>query len=422
MIGTFYSLFIILYGLAIKLVAQWNPKARQWVNGRKDFFEKLQVQLKKLPNDNRGTIWMHCASLGEFEQGRPVLEQLRNKYPQLIVVLTFFSPSGYEIRKNYKGADMVLYLPLDTLSNARKFIQSINPTLVLWVRYEFWMHYIEEIKRKGIPLLLLSGTLQKGNRIYGIYRKKLFKCFTHFFVQTVSSALFLKHEGFGQNVTVAGDTRFDRVIEIAESFAPVAPVDTFCRGHRVLVAGSTWTEDEEELIHYVKVNPGIRFIIAPHEVDKENIKDVQKEFPRSVLFSELEAGLNEKKSVATAESAGIEKAVHVLIIDNIGMLSRLYYYADIAYVGGGFGEAGLHNILEAAVYGKPVVFGPVYQRHFEAVEMETAGGAISIENALELESELNALLNDETLLKKRGNAGATRTILDYIYKNRLLTN
>lgn len=372
---------------------------------------------------------MHCASLGEFEQGRPVLEKLRNNYPQLKVVLTFFSPSGYEIRKNYKGADLVLYLPLDTLSNARKFIQYINPSLVLWVRYEFWMRYIEEIKRKGVPLLLLSGTIQKTNRFYGIYRKKLFKCFTHFFVQTGSSARFLNREGFGQNVTVAGDTRFDRVIEIAASFEPVAPVDAFCRGHRVLVAGSTWTEDEEELIHYVKVNPHIRFIIAPHEVDKENIKDLQKEFPRSVLFSELEARF--RKNTATDESTGSRETIHTLIIDNIGMLSRLYHYADIAYVGGGFGDAGLHNILEAAVYGKPVFFGPVYQRHFEAVEMEAAGGAISIENALELENELNKLWNDEALLKKRGeaarqyvysNAGATRTILDYIYRNRLLTS
>ena len=293
------------------------------------------------------------------------------------------------------------------------------------------MHYIEEIKRKGIPLLLLSGTIQKSNRFYGIYRKKLFSCFTHFFVQTESSARFLKREGFGQNVTVAGDTRFDRVIEIAASFEPVTPVDAFCRGRRVLVAGSTWTEDEEELIHYVKVNPDIRFIIAPHEVDKDNIKDVQKEFPRSVLFSELNAWFREKENTATDESTGSEEAVHTLIIDNIGMLSRLYHYADIAYIGGGFGDAGLHNILEAAVYGKPVFFGPVYQRHFEAVEMEAAGGAVSIENALELESELNALLNDEALLKKRGdaarqyvysNAGATHTILDYIYRNRLLTN
>lgn len=431
MIGTFYSLFISIYGLAIKLAAQWNSKAKQWINGREGFFEKLRDHLKKLPDDNRSTVWMHCASLGEFEQGRPVLEHLRNKYPQSKVVLTFFSPSGYEIRKNYKGADLVLYLPLDTPSNARKFIQYINPSLVLWVRYEFWMHYIEEIKRKGIPLLLLSGTIQKSNRLYGIYRKKLFKCFTHFFVQTELSARFLKREGFEQNVTVAGDTRFDRVIAIATSFEPVAPVESFCRGHRVLVAGSTWTEDEEELIHYVKVNPHMRFIIAPHEVDKENIKDVQKEFPRSVLFSKLEAWLSENENAATNESMRGEEAVHTLIIDNIGMLSRLYYYADITYVGGGFGDAGLHNILEAAVYGKPVFFGPVYQRHFEAVEMEAAGGAVSIENALELESELNTLLSDEALLKKRGeaarqyvysSAGATHTILDYIYRNRLLTS
>ncbi|HRO45114.1 glycosyltransferase N-terminal domain-containing protein [Agriterribacter sp.] len=425
MVTTFYNLFIALYGFAMKLASQWNPKAKQWVNGRKGLFEKLQQTLENLPHDNRPVIWMHCASLGEFEQGRPVLEKIKLLHPQSKVIVTFFSPSGYEIRKNYKGADAVWYLPFDTPSNARKFVQYINPTLVLWVRYEFWLHYLEELKRKEIPLLLLSGTVLKSSPFYRVYRRKLFSCFTHLFVQTQLSAQYLKTEGFEQNVTVAGDTRFDRVIEIAQAFEPIAKVEAFCGGHRVLVAGSTWTEDEEELIHYVKVNPDIRFIIAPHEVDEENIKDLQKEFPHSVLFSALQA--NSFNDDIIDEST----VINTLIIDNIGMLSRLYQYADITYVGGGFGDSGLHNILEAAVYGKPVFFGPVYQRHFEAVEMEEAGGAISIENALELENELNKLWNDETLLKERGdaakqyvyaNAGATGHILDYIYRNLLLTN
>ncbi|WP_325406004.1 3-deoxy-D-manno-octulosonic acid transferase [Agriterribacter sp.] len=413
----------------MKLVAQWNPKAKQWINGRKDFFEKLPKILENLPHDNRPVIWMHCASLGEFEQGRPVLEKIRRRSSQSKVIITFFSPSGYEIRKNYKGADAVLYLPLDTLSNARNFIKQINPMLVLWVRYEFWLHYLEELKRKKIPLLLISGTILNNNPLYRVYRKKLFSCFTHFFVQTERSARFLQAEGFEQNVTVAGDTRFDRVIEIAEAFEPLAPVEAFCRGHRVLVAGSTWTADEEELMHYIKVNPDMRFIVAPHEVDEENIKELQKEFPHSVLFSVLQAKVSNNNAIDGSTSD--TTVTNTLIIDNIGMLSRLYKYADITYVGGGFGDSGLHNILEAAVYGKPVFFGPVYQRHFEAVEMEEAGGAVSIENALELETELNKLWNDETLLKASGdcakqyvyaNAGATDRILEYIYKNRLLTN
>ena len=429
MVTASYNLFITIYGFAMKVASLWNPKAKQWVNGRKGFFGELQKIRRNLSNDNRSVIWMHCASLGEFEQGRPVLEKIKRRHPQAKVIITFFSPSGYEIRKNYKGADAVLYLPLDTPGNARKFIQYINPTLVLWVRYEFWLHYLKELKRKEIPLLLLSGTIKKSNPFYRLYRRKLFSCFTHLFVQTQLSAQYLKTEGFEQNVTVAGDTRFDRVIEIAEAFEPIAAVEAFCRGHRVLVAGSTWMEDEEELIHYVRVNPDTRFIIAPHEVDRENIQDLQKEFPHSVLFSALQAKPSDTN--ATDESTRNTTVINTLIIDNIGILSRLYQYANITYVGGGFGDSGLHNILEAAVYGKPVFFGPVYQRHFEAVEMEEAGGAISIENALELENELNKLWNDDTLLKERGdsakqyvyaNAGATGRILDYIYKNLLLTN
>lgn len=428
-ITLFYNLFIALYGFALKLASIWNPKARLWVSGRKNYFTELEFRLKDLPQDNRPRVWMHCASLGEFEQGRPVVEKIRQNNPNTIIVITFFSPSGYEIRKNYRGADFVLYLPLDTHYNAMSFVRLINPSMVLWVRYEFWLHYLEEIKRKQIPLLLISGTIYKRGLFYGIYRKKLFQCFTHFFVQTPASAQFLREEGFNNNVTVSGDTRFDRVIEIAEAFQPIEPVEAFCQGHRVLVAGSTWPEDEEEMIHYVREKPDFRFIIAPHEVDKESIKDLQKEFPHSILYSSLQSQTtgNTKLNEITYSP----KQINTLIIDNIGMLSRLYHYADITYVGGGFGESGLHNILEAAVYGKPVFFGPVYQSHYEAVALEEAGGAISIENALELENQLNTLWNDETLLKQRGeaakqyvyaNAGATGYIMDYIYKNRLLTN
>lgn len=429
MVTAFYKLFIALYGFALHLAALWNPKAKLWVRGRSGFFENLEAVLNKLPNDNRPVIWMHCASLGEFEQGRPVLEKIKQTSPNTRIIITFFSPSGYEIRKNYCGADAVLYLPLDTQSNARRFIQLVKPSLVIWVRYEFWLHYLEEIKKKEVPLLLISGTIYQRSYFYGIYRKRLYRCFTHFFVQTPSSAQFLQQEGFGEKVTVSGDTRFDRVIEIAEAFEPIDVVEAFCQGHRVLVAGSTWTEDEEELIHYVREHPDFRFIIAPHEVDSENIKDLQKEFPRSVLFSALKSPVT--GNIENNNPSNSQTTLNTLIIDNIGMLSRLYRYADITYVGGGFGDSGLHNILEAAVYGKPVLFGPVYQRHFEAVELEDAGGAISIENALELEKELNTLWNDEATLKQRGetakqyvyaNAGATGYIIDYIYRNRLLTS
>lgn len=422
MITLFYNLFIRLYSFSLRLVSPWNTKAKLWLSGRKDIFERLQQQANSLPNDNTPRIWMHCASLGEFEQGRPLIEKVKKEHPGCIIIISFFSPSGYEVRKGYNGADLVCYLPLDTVKNAKTFINLINPTLVLWIRYEFWMHFLEEIKRRNIPLILVSGLLRNPGffaGFYNAYRQRLFNCFTHFFVQTEASAKQFNTMGFS-NVTVSGDTRFDRVIEIAEKFEPIPLIASFCAGHKVMVAGSTWTEDEEELTHYVKVNPGKRFIIAPHEIDKENIHDLQKEFPSAILFSSL-----------SKTDMLIPDKINTIIIDNVGMLSRLYYYADITYVGGGFGDNGLHNILEAAVYGKPVFFGPVYERHFEAIAMEECGGAISIENALELEKKLNDLWINEPELIKRGtaakqyvysNAGATGHILSYIYKKRLLTS
>jgi 3-deoxy-D-manno-octulosonic-acid transferase len=420
-----YYLFVRLYAFSLLLVSRWNSKAKLWLEGRKHIFEKLDEQLSRLPNNNTTRIWMHCASLGEFEQGRPLIEKIKKEQPGCFIIITFFSPSGYEVRKGYKGADLVCYLPLDTKKNAERFVAAIKPTLVLWIRYEFWMFYLEEIKRRNIPLLLISGLLRNPGLFagfYNTYRQRIFKCFTYFFVQTEASAKQFNAMGFS-NVIVSGDTRFDRVIEIAEKFEPIPLIASFCAGHKVLVAGSTWTEDEEELTHYVRVNADMRFIIAPHEIDQENIHDLQKEFPRSILFSTLSLT---NKDVITATDT-----INTLIIDNVGMLSRLYYYADITYVGGGFGDNGLHNILEAAVYGKPVFFGPVYERHFEAIAMEECGGAITIENALELEKELNHLWENENKLLKRGNAakqyvysnaGATGHISDYIYKNRLLTN
>ncbi|MBW7890010.1 MAG: 3-deoxy-D-manno-octulosonic acid transferase [Chitinophagaceae bacterium] len=430
MITATYNLFIRVYSFAIKLASLWNPKAKKWTEGRKKFFERLKYSLNNLPNDNGGSvIWMHCASLGEFEQGRPVIEKLKAQHATARIFITFFSPSGYEIRKDYAGADLVCYLPLDTAANARRFIQHIKPTLVLWIRYELWLHYLKELRKANIPLLLLSATVYRSNSFYRPFRKKLYQYFSHLFVQDQPSLTQLEKEGLAGNATLAGDTRFDRVIKIAESFQPIPEVEAFCNSHKVVVAGSTWMEDEEVLIHYTRVNPLMRFIIAPHEVDSENIKNVQKEFPNSILFSAWRSQYQTENPANKAADEG--SIVNTLIIDNIGMLSRLYHYADVTYVGGGFGDTGLHNILEAAVYGKPVFFGPVFHRNYEAEKMIEAGGAFSIENALELEKELNNLMNDNNVLKKSGesarafiysNAGATQRILDYIYKKRLLTN
>lgn len=381
-------------------------------------------------NDGNGlpeadkVVWMHCASLGEFEQGRPLLEATKLQYPGYKIVLTFFSPSGYEIRKNYTGADLVLYLPMDGPNSAREFVEAINPALVLWVKYEYWYYYLLELKKRNIPVLLISGTFRENQpffKWYGAFWQKMLHNFDQLFVQTKNAAALLAQIDFKQNVTVSGDTRFDRVTAIAAQWEKLAePIEQFCEGHLVIVAGSTWEEDEEELIHYARAYPKIRFIFVPHEVSRIRIHDLEKEFPGALLYSSL---INRQLSTVIHSN--------VLIVDTIGILSRLYRYATIAYVGGGFNESGIHNILEAAVYGKPVIFGPEYEKFAEAVALVDAGGAFSIESALELEALLNRLLNDSEVLRTAGeisrqyvnaNNGATQLIMDYIQRKRLLIN
>jgi 3-deoxy-D-manno-octulosonic-acid transferase len=403
----FYNIFLLLYNVGVRFVALWNSKARLWLAGR-----QAGVQLLK------ADVWMHCASLGEFEQGRPLLEEIRKQHPQARILLTFFSPSGYEVRKNYSGADQVAYLPMDSKKAANNFLDDVQPALVLWVKYEYWYYYLIELKKRNIPTLLVSGIFRKDQpffKWYGRLHRYMLESFTHFFVQTSESKELLRQIAFTHNVTVSGDTRFDRVISIAEEFSAIQPVEDFCGNHPVIVAGSTWTEDEEELDHYANTHPEIRFIIAPHEVHEEHIKQIEKLFHRTVRFSALR---------------DMSGDANVLIIDNVGMLSKLYRYATITYVGGGFGEDGVHNVLEAAVYGKPVVIGPEYDKYVEAVELVEAGGAFSIENALELEEQLNALLNEAEHYKRACEAarnyvvekkGATAAILRFIQEKRLFT-
>ena len=373
-------------------------------------------------NTAERTIWMHCASLGEFEQGRPLLEAIKKKYPSYKIALSFFSPSGYEVRKNYTGADLVFYLPMDNIVNAKKLIDIINPSLVIWVKYEYWYYYLQELKKRDIPVLLVSGIFRKNQpffKWYGGIWKKMLDCFQQLFVQDEGSVALLTSIGIKENVEVAGDTRFDRVIAIAEKNEPVDHISTFIGNHKVLVAGSTWDEDEIELLHFVKMRPDIKFIIAPHEIYKENIEDVKKEFKDSILYS----------SLAKDNKAGED--THVLIIDNIGMLAKLYKYADVTVVGGGFGQGGIHNVLEAAVYGKPVVFGPVYEKYAEAVGLVKCGAAYSASGPLQMDKLLTMLFNDENEMNKSGLAardfvydhkGATNKILDHIARKRLLIN
>ena len=417
-----YNLFLLLYSCGIRAVSLWNHKAKKWLIGRKNIFATINSKLK---TQNAKPVWMHCASLGEFEQGRPLLEELRMQRPQQKIVLTFFSPSGFEVMKDYKGADHVFYLPMDSPANAKKFLDAVNPALVLWVKYEYWFYYLTEIKQRNIPTVLVSGIFRKNQpffKWYGTIWKQMLESFTHFFVQNEESQQLLATLGFKNNITINGDTRFDRVLEIAEHFTAIAGIEKFCGDSPVIVAGSTWEEDEIELLHFVNVHKQIKFIIAPHEIDKTNLKDVKDEFPNSIFYSELENG----------QQTTDNRQMNVLIIDNIGILSRLYKYATVTYVGGGYGADGVHNVLEAAVYGKPVVFGPVYEKFYEAIGLVDSGGAISIDGGpVKLETILNGLLNDEAERKRRGeaarkfvyeNAGASKKIMQFIQEKRLLTS
>jgi 3-deoxy-D-manno-octulosonic-acid transferase len=424
-----YNLFLLLYSVGIRVASVWNPKAKKWVAGRRNIFAEINSKLiPPAAEQNEKPIWMHCASLGEFEQGRPLLEQLKIENPNKKIVLTFFSPSGYEVMKDYAGADHVFYLPMDSPANAQQFLDAVQPCLVLWVKYEYWFYYLTEIKRRNIPTLLVSGIFRDNQpffKWYGDIWRKMLESFTHFFVQNEDSKQLLTELGFKDNITINGDTRFDRVLEIADSFTDIPHIASFCGNSPVIVAGSTWEEDEIELLHFVNVHPQIKFIIAPHEINKTNLQDVKEEFPISIFYSELETG-----NPQLAEPGG-PTTPNVLIIDNVGMLSRLYKYATITYIGGGFGADGVHNVLEAAVYGKPVVFGPVYEKFNEAIGLVQANGAISVDGPVSLETALNGLLNNEEALQKMGeaagkfvneNAGASKQILQFIQVNRLLTN
>ena len=377
--------------------------------------------MRGIINTDRPLVWMHCASLGEFEQGRPLLEKIRANYPYYKILLTFFSPSGYEVRKNYEGADYIFYLPTDNNRNAKEFLEITKPALILFVKYEFWYYYLNEAKKQSIPLLLVSGIFRKTQpffKKYGNFYRSMLSCFTHFFVQNNESLSLLINIGFIQNVTVSGDTRFDRVIEIAGQFTPIEKIEKFCAGFDVIVAGSTWSEDDKKLSAYANKKTIVKFIVAPHEISQQRLNECLKLYKSSVLFS----------NISDAETPS---KINTIIIDNVGMLSRLYKYSTTSFIGGGFGKEGVHNVLEAAVYGKPVVFGPVYKKYIEAVELVAAGGGITISNTGELEEQMNEFLAKNKNYVKACEAalnyvyskqGATEKILQFIQENRLLTN
>jgi len=404
----FYSAAIWIYGLGILAASFFNPKARLWIQGRKNIFRQIGDTVK-----NERVIWVHAASLGEFEQGRPVMEEIRHRHPQSKILLTFFSPSGYEIRKNYSGADYVFYLPLDTKNNAIRFISLVKPSMAIFVKYEFWFHYLNQLHKARIPVYLISGIFRPSQiffRPYGKWFRNMLRFFNHLFVQNEESVSLLKGIAV-MHVTLAGDTRFDRVRQISASTREIPLAARFKGGSIGIVAGSTWPGDENFLINFINsCDEPVTLIIAPHEIHEEHIRRIIQQLKKPFLrYSEAtDANVTDKR---------------ILVVDNIGLLSSLYRYGDIAYIGGGFGK-GIHNILEAATFGLPILFGPNYSKFSEAVELIRLGGAVSFTRIEELQSHLNRWISDRTDRLKAGEvskeyvhrkAGATSVIVDFLF-------
>jgi 3-deoxy-D-manno-octulosonic-acid transferase len=405
----FYNLGIALFDLAVSLAAPFSKRAALLVKGRKTVWDTLGGV--SLEGD---VIWVHCASLGEFEQGRPLIEAIRKKNPSYKIVLSFYSPSGYEVRKNYKEADVVCYLPSDTRANAKRFISTVNPRMVFFVKYEYWYNYFRELKEVGTPLYLVSAIFRKDQiffKWYGGWFRKVLNNVKCFYIQDEKSAALLDGIGIKAYI-VAGDTRFDRVAAIAAAANPIPVVENFATGAKVLVAGSTWPADEQIIASYINNSAkDVKLIIAPHMVDESHIQQLERRFALPVCRY-------------TKVKGEIGADVRVLIIDTIGLLSAIYRYGSVAYLGGGFGK-GIHNTLEAATYGMPVIFGPRHHKFKEAIDLKEKGAGFSINDSVEFGNLMERLWDDENkdYLKKSGEAaleyvqsmcGATEEILKLI--------
>ncbi len=401
-----YRIGLVLFGLLMQLAALWHPKAKRWVVGRKNLLERMATEIQP----SKQYIWFHFASLGEFEQGRPVMEALKKERPETKLIITFFSPSGYEIRKNYELAEHVFYLPLDTPQHAAEFIRIVRPQLAVFTKYEYWYFYFSALSRQQIPLYIVSGIFRKDQVFftwYGGLHRRMLGFVKHFFVQNQESVDLLGSLGF-RNATLSGDTRFDRVSELAKHPKELPEINSFCCDSPVFIAGSTWPEDEALLVELLQYYPDWKLIIAPHEVDEAHIHSILQRFPegQAIRYSKLKTQNSQAQT---------------LVIDTIGLLSSLYAYGDVAYIGGGFGK-GIHNTLEAAAYGIPVIFGPNYQKFQEAKDLIAAKAGFAIENQKQL-NKLFAELQDGNKRNKvgekagnyvKGNTGATKTILKQI--------
>ncbi|GAA4765004.1 MULTISPECIES: 3-deoxy-D-manno-octulosonic acid transferase [Flavobacterium] len=410
-----YTLFVEIVQQLLKIVTFFSPKMKLFINGRKDVFKTLETKLNK----EGKTIWFHAASLGEYEQGLPVIEKVKAKFPSHKIILTFFSPSGYEVRKNNTVADVTIYLPLDTKTNAKRFLDLVKPEMVFFIKYEYWPNYLNELKKRNIKTFLISGIFRKDQAFFkwygGFYRNAL-KSFNHFFVQNDASKTLIQSIGF-TNVTTSGDSRFDRVVAILEKDNTLDFIDTFCKNplHEfkmtTIVVGSSWPKDEELLLNYInRTSHRLKFIIAPHNIKPEQIANLKSEIAKkTVLFSEMEG-----KNLSDYD---------VFIIDTIGILTKIYSYADIAYVGGGFGNPGVHNILEPATFGIPIVIGPNYTHFAEATALVHQEGCISVRDQKEMNQALDLLVQNPDERHEKGhicstfvqmNKGATDKILKHI--------
>jgi 3-deoxy-D-manno-octulosonic-acid transferase len=377
-------------------VALFNKKIKLFVSGRNESFSKLTAAISK----NDKVFWIHCASLGEFEQGRPIIEKLKLQYPQHKLVVTFFSPSGYEVRKNYEIANVVCYLPLDTIKNATKFLEIIHPSLAIFVKYEFWPNMLRQLQHRKIQTILVSGIFRENQaffKLYGGWMRKSLKAFSHFFVQDINSKKLLESIHY-QNVTQSGDTRFDRVFEITNQNNNLDFIEQFKNNTYTLVAGSTWKEDEDLLVNYINntASTSEKFIIAPHNINKKAIAELQKSILiPTVLFSE-----KAQKNLANYQ---------VFIVDTIGILTKIYSYANVAYVGGGYTKSGVHNVLEPATFGVPIIIGPNYYKFIEVVDLVQNNACFVVDNSQKLSVLLTEFLQNE---KKREQAGSNA--FDYV--------
>lgn len=397
-----YNICILLYAQIVKIVALWDKKAKQWVEGRKGIFERMARSIDKSDK----ILWLHVASLGEFEQGRPIIEQVRKEHPEYKILLTFFSPSGYEIRKNYEGADYIFYLPIDTPRNVKRFLDIAHPEIAIFVKYEFWLNYLYELKARNIRTFVISAIFRKDSvffKWYGSRWRQALDSYEQIFVQNEESKELLNKIGF-DNIIIAGDTRFDRVAAIAKTAKKIDIIEQFKADSRLFVAGSTWGPDEDILQDLINDNPQIKFIIAPHEMNEARInKIIEATKGGAIRYTQCNAQTSFDNT-------------QVLILDTVGILSSVYGYASWSYIGGGFG-VGIHNTLEAATFALPIAFGPNYHKFKEARDMVALGVATKVENAEDLQKWFTPLRDNDDILQKVSVAAK-----DYTTKNQGATS